>query len=1573
MMASKRQLGYVDPLSYSKIPRIEKETDLTKGLCKPSLLPSYDPKDPLKYSGSYLTYRLRHQDGPDSPPQWSPTAAYLQRVGNPVSQCLVANGSLANGLAYWPETEVLTQGFQPVSEKDRQDLVRDLVNAREKWANFVEHQENITGQNTCYPVRKPTAVSNMLPSQTQKCVNLAVPKPVYRTSICCTEPGCNSRTCFQLENQMDSLQRRPHDVEWSLSPSAASAHLIHGEQQLVNHHYRPIVTVDRKSMQPDSSPLQLEDSGRFNAKEPRRTQPVYTTLQQAYEKYGAVPVSSLPDPKYSVYPYDGSKRMASSRSSPCRNTLQELQKIAVHPLATLPVTHAQMSLYQDRLPSSKYPPFSHQQMVVCPQGTSGSVKQSGTSYTLPQPSCNKGFSIPLNAEPVSVSSSYFEQHSPRTHYPTSLEAPLYQPTVPAQNGVAVHHVSLVHPTVRNGRLQRDVDVQTFAGYKLDSLQQFPNFAFSSETSPYRSQVIMDNPSEQPVDCSVSSVSAFASARETGRPKPLLGKHSAFQPVYSGSNLKTMSEHILNGLHRGDPAVRSNLQQPLAVQMENSISVEEAKSRVISSRELERLDRKVNVDEPTKSAQQGQEPGLTIPIVIEDSPGKTEIREGGDAKENAPRDKSLISPTRQNLLPLKERLKSLEKTEEERMSSPPSSPPMPVIHNVFSLAPYKAYLEASGLLSAQKNGKCQAVEKGSSVSTGSRLESHNGSDATKQERTVPSYKISPEPSKESCKTEPPAKVKDNGDGGVSLRENGSKEKAVHKLENEMVYTDTRLHTMNFSFKAGNCRSQNHCEAFKCMLTTVKDPCAKKRESHMEVDTILDLSLKKQSTEVAKTDVSKAEQSDVNDLDIKGTGIGLRDVNKTEKIEKPEAAEADPDCEEKSGSQSSGSTMVSENVKPVDPTLQSSSAFMFQKFKIQKPPSVKIGEVAPMQQMQKYSEEQHLRSIVEKSIPTLKLASFKLILPDIVKSIPSSAPESSPALGETSVLPNNCESVHRASSRYFMDLHQSLCNMISRVVDEVSVETLLEWLKKSKSDSDQKDGPKSLVRHKNGPRILDILKPSKGREIWVTYGGVRSTLSNLLSQLETYMFIRKCPFPHVIRAGAIFIPIYVVKEKIFSTLSGTAIDQVLQEHKVELRPTTLSEEKQLIDFQLKGCTSRLMKLLSLKQLPEIYPDLISLFWHSCIKHRLGEPSDETLKGDTISNQQVCSDDKKDNLSSEPEGLLMTQSTPKQQQKGRYKGKRRKKRGKKTHCKSLAHRTSLEADAALPQPSSCSTSETDQETKQSSSTYPEVTSCPTPDTLSSSLGTKLQRLRQTKGRKEKRAVPFRGNGINVTTFEKSGSSLVLKLTRVPLPNDFKRKTLNSNQDQSGSAQLQVMQLEPQNTNLPEDSKLPSPKPHCPKDPSPLKFKVTQVSHKNKRADEVLRRTRSTSKVLHLRSSVVHIKFRRLLNNARKQSLRRRSASLRKPGLLSDGAFRQQRGGNDKHPIQGKDYPDLVGKRIRHLYEENDKTESWYRGVVVRVHERHQNPLKTVYEVKYDSEPEWKYYLELLQDYEKGWLRFE
>uniref|UniRef100_A0A8V0ZNM1 Mucin 1, cell surface associated n=1 Tax=Gallus gallus TaxID=9031 RepID=A0A8V0ZNM1_CHICK len=160
--------------------------------------------------------------------------------------------------------------------------------------------------------------------------------------------------------------------------------------------------------------------------------------------------------------------------------------------------------------------------------------------------------------------------------------------------------------------------------------------------------------------------------------------------------------------------------------------------------------------------------------------------------------------------------------------------------------------------------------------------------------------------------------------------------------------------------------------------------------------------------------------------------------------------------------------------------------------------------------------------------------------------------------------------------FSALHTSLCRIISCSVSASSPELLRDWLRRT--------------------------EPGEAL-IWLAFRNAAALLSKLLAQLEAFTFTRKCPFPSVLRAGAIFIPIHVVKEKLFPELPGASVDQVLQKHKVELRPTTLSEEKLLRELELKGCTSRMLKLLALKQLPEIYPDLLNLLWHHSIQQQLG----------------------------------------------------------------------------------------------------------------------------------------------------------------------------------------------------------------------------------------------------------------------------------------------------------------------------------------------------------------------------------
>ncbi|KAM4039567.1 uncharacterized protein C15orf39 homolog isoform 2-T3 [Anomaloglossus baeobatrachus] len=274
------------------------------------------------------------------------------------------------------------------------------------------------------------------------------------------------------------------------------------------------------------------------------------------------------------------------------------------------------------------------------------------------------------------------------------------------------------------------------------------------------------------------------------------------------------------------------------------------------------------------------------------------------------------------------------------------------------------------------------------------------------------------------------------------------------------------------------------------------------------------------------------------------------------------------------------------------FHSSKSFMFRKFK--------------MNRFSSSEEETH-----QVSTESISHNVSNPFLSDTVQSLPPSAPESSPALGEANVsLASVGEASLSSPGEQFSELHRSVHTAITRCVARSPSSLLEDWLSKTK----QEEGSKTPVKAKNNSRSNDQSLDLPNHDIWLAFDGVRLLLHKLLSQLETFMFTRSCPFPHVIRAGAIFIPIYLVKEVLFSELLGPAIDRVLQKHKVELRPTTLSEEKLLRETKLKDCPSRMLKLLALKQLPDVYPDLLCLFCRHTIEQQLGsrtQSGQHTLK--------------------------------------------------------------------------------------------------------------------------------------------------------------------------------------------------------------------------------------------------------------------------------------------------------------------------------------------------------------------------
>ncbi|XP_053783567.1 uncharacterized protein C15orf39 homolog isoform X4 [Desmodus rotundus] len=273
------------------------------------------------------------------------------------------------------------------------------------------------------------------------------------------------------------------------------------------------------------------------------------------------------------------------------------------------------------------------------------------------------------------------------------------------------------------------------------------------------------------------------------------------------------------------------------------------------------------------------------------------------------------------------------------------------------------------------------------------------------------------------------------------------------------------------------------------------------------------------------------------------------------------------------------------------FHSSVAFMFRKFKILRPaplsaamaPSVPTSVPASDQPAPTSPPMPMGLQILAQPLP---VACFDLALPSppaasvaapavsVAAPAPTVAP--SPALAQA---PAAASAPVTADSpeRYFSGLHESLCDAISGSVARSPPEKLREWLETA------------------GPW---------GQAAWQDGRAVQGLLGELLSQLQRFLCTQQCPFPHVVRAGAIFVPIHLVKERLFPRLPPASVDHVLQEHRVELRPTTLSEERALRERALRGCTSRMLKLLALRQLPDIYPDLLGLQWRDCVRRQLGE---------------------------------------------------------------------------------------------------------------------------------------------------------------------------------------------------------------------------------------------------------------------------------------------------------------------------------------------------------------------------------
>lgn len=202
--------------------------------------------------------------------------------------------------------------------------------------------------------------------------------------------------------------------------------------------------------------------------------------------------------------------------------------------------------------------------------------------------------------------------------------------------------------------------------------------------------------------------------------------------------------------------------------------------------------------------------------------------------------------------------------------------------------------------------------------------------------------------------------------------------------------------------------------------------------------------------------------------------------------------------------------------------------------------------------------------------------------------------------------NCQPTNQTPSTHvrerFLKLHHCLCNLVTELVSVSPEQALRDWIFHVETANP------ALSATKNN-KISGLLG-AKARQAWLSEQ-VKMALDKVLRRMKEYISQEHCPFPHVMRTGAVFIPMVVVKKLLFPQVQGSHIDQVLQEHKVELRPTTLSEEKHLTQLHRQAFSSKLRRLMSLKLLPDIYSDVLNLFHHACVSKRLESSTSDLQK--------------------------------------------------------------------------------------------------------------------------------------------------------------------------------------------------------------------------------------------------------------------------------------------------------------------------------------------------------------------------
>ncbi|KAK2917808.1 uncharacterized protein C15orf39 homolog [Channa argus] len=1080
MMNSQSMQTLIDPVFRNKMPLFDGSM-ASAGLSKPQNMSDLLGKQALQYNGAYFGYDPRGRDGAAFTPPWSNSKASLLDDRSPVTH-----------LPGMDRQGRITCRQDGNSSDEGRSRSSPLCHTQVKQGFTVYTKSprvsSPTAATTVAVRKQKSGGENLSPSENT--VYLAVPKPVYGHSPCCNELGCVIGRRYHVEHGSPRIPHTVYEHDWM----QADAHYAE--------------TISRKAQDPllQQRGLPYENSAE-------------SIKRMTVERYSPSITRTFPariEPNYSSYPCTPTHTFFTSLSDQ-RQRLRTPPKgyprlYPPHPT----YEHMTSEVYQECSPMSKYGQLAQHPVFYYPQAN---VELENRTQ------CKDISSKQREDIPVILKHTI---SNPREHFivPQSLHGEMPLPLPSAE-------------TLPHHSFMRAFDYPCYAipRFHLNTSQISPPLKTQHVLPSFHSHPINASPSSQHMDHLMASAASLHNDKSnTSLHVDKLHVASPFLCVEQTSSTRHISQSgisppSIEANRFFPPRTRSHVDQPIPppadVNMDRLMDYSHCENQVTCPKLLKGLpvSQAAWLPRPPTNSSDHVHTAAANSAKVRKIIYSPAVATGKKRNESASstgttlvkgclkRSTSHSSPQikikeEDKDLCEMENIKKRQKVEMDhvRVGNKTESPPMPVIDNVFSLAPYQANLQASGVVFP---------------------------------------------------------------GRAPLR--AAKSPEHHGVKTKSDIKDKR-------------QFQDEQQPVESLVP---------KESGPDI-TITDV------VDVFEPKTLKVEKVEPSDMDGSGSPLIQNDCSKIIKKEP-----------EQNGSSDNGPMFVIKTFEPDEveskPSLPDENSDEFKPAKLTaQTNSFSQGDVSTLHeqvvtvQPQSVTPPQPPETKVNfRNIPPqcLKLSTYKIILPDAKAYSPIPPPEKPPAQPITEYVPKL--ELQMPVRKHFLELHHSLCKLVSKSVSGSSKQKINTWLSHMKLTEPTSSSTKV--------QKVSCLLGVKAREVWLDEE-MESALHKVLERLREYTIQERSPFPHVMRAGAVFIPMLVVKELLFPTVQGSFIDQVLQEHKVELRPTTLSEEKILIQLHKRACSSRLRRLMSLKHLPDIYADVVNLFYYACVcKHFESTSSD------------------------------------------------------------------------------------------------------------------------------------------------------------------------------------------------------------------------------------------------------------------------------------------------------------------------------------------------------------------------------